>query len=109
MGVAEIAESTYLKGCPHTFVYIPNKNRNATWNTLKYFTELQFISGNQSIEINTFGPNLWILHDLAGAQPRVGLGSQVQLLRRSFSPQKGFITVLPNSLKQRWRKLMVEK
>ena len=42
---------------------ILNKNINATCNYFKDFTELQFIWGNQSIEINSLGPNLWISHD----------------------------------------------
>ena len=39
------------------------KNINATCNNFKDFTELQFISGNPSIEINSLGPNLWISCD----------------------------------------------
>ena len=30
---------------------------------------LRFIEGNQSIEINSLGPNIWISHDWAGAHP----------------------------------------
>ena len=48
---------------------ILNKNINVTCNNFNDFTELQFIEGNQSIEINSLGPNLWILHDWAGVQP----------------------------------------
>ena len=42
---------------------------NATCNKLNSSTELQFIQGNQSIEMISLGPNLWISHDWAGAQP----------------------------------------
>ena len=41
-------------------VIILNKNINSTWNNLKDFTDLQFIAGNQSIEINSLGPNIWM-------------------------------------------------
>ena len=56
------------------FLHILNKNINATCKNVYDFTELQFISGNHSIEINKLGSNLWILHDWAGKQPFVGLG-----------------------------------
>jgi hypothetical protein len=42
------------------------------------FTELQFIEGNQSIEIHSLGPNLRISHDWIWAQP---LGNQAQAIR----------------------------
>ena len=48
--------------CLH-FKCVLNKNIDETWNNLKNVTELQFIQGNQSIEINELGPNLWISHD----------------------------------------------
>jgi hypothetical protein len=50
---------------------ILNKNINGTCNKFK---ELPFIEGNQSIEINKLGPNLWISHDWAEAQPWVLFG-----------------------------------
>jgi hypothetical protein len=43
--------------------HLLNKNMNATCNNFKYFTELQIIKGNQSFEIHSLGPNLWISID----------------------------------------------
>jgi hypothetical protein len=47
-----------------TFMYVLNKNINTTYNNLDDFEmELQFLYGNQSNEINSLGPNLWISHE----------------------------------------------
>jgi hypothetical protein len=40
-----------------------NKNINITCNNFQDFTELQFMQGNLSIEINSLGPNQCISHD----------------------------------------------
>ena len=44
-------------------LYILNKNINATCNNFQDFTELQLMYGNQSIEMYSLAPNLWISHD----------------------------------------------
>ena len=59
-------------GSPVWIKYILNKNINATCNNFKDFTQLQFIWVNQPIEINSIGPNLWILHDLEYRYASVG-------------------------------------
>ena len=59
--------------CVCVYIYITEQKCNATLNNFKGFTELEFIYGNQSIEIHSLGPNLWISHDWAGVQPWVGL------------------------------------
>ena len=53
------------KGFTYFFLplYTLNKNVNATCNNFNILTELQFIQGNQSIEINELDPNLWLSHD----------------------------------------------
>jgi hypothetical protein len=56
------------------FTCILKKYIHATCNNFNHLTELQIISGNQSIETNELGPNLWISYDWAGAQPSVALG-----------------------------------
>ena len=68
-------------------------NKNNKCNNFNDFTELQFIWGNQLIEINDLTPNLWISHDSAGVQPGVGLGGIIpstwelgQPIQMSFSP-----------------------
>ena len=90
--------STALTDATRSVYAILNKNKNATCNNFKDL-ELQFIEGNQSTEINSLGPNLWISNDCVGAQPWVGLGghrpthwgARPSLSELVFSPQNGFI------------------
>ena len=60
------------------------KTQHATIS--KNWTELQFIQRNQSIEINSLGPNnLWISHD--GIQICI-CGSQLRIIKNIYSGAK---------------------
>jgi hypothetical protein len=44
-------------------MYLVSYNEQNDNHNFNDFYELQFIKGNQLIEINALGPNLWISHE----------------------------------------------